>query len=52
MESLNKEINYSDIKVSVEASTINNLTKEIALALIEIKQMHEGKIKPLTLEDI
>jgi hypothetical protein len=52
MESLNKEMNYSDIKIRVESSVVSDLTKEIALALIEIKQMHEGKIKPLTLKDV
>jgi hypothetical protein len=52
MEGLNKEINYSDIKIRIESSKVNELTKEIAFALIEIKQMQQGKIKPLSLKDV
>jgi len=36
----------------IEAPTESKLTMEIAEALREVKQMHEGKIKPLSLKDI
>ena len=36
----------------IEEPKANDLTLEIAEAIREVKQMHEGKIKPLSLEDI
>ena len=36
----------------IEEPKPNKLTLEIAQALREVKMMHEGKIKPLRLEDL
>jgi hypothetical protein len=52
VENLDKQLSYEEHKIIIEQSKQSDLTKEIALALPELKQVKNGKIQPLSLEDI
>jgi hypothetical protein len=52
MKNLNQQGNRNKIKVAVRDSKTSKLTKEIAAAIIEVKLMQVGTIKPLGLKDI
>ncbi|HEY4322647.1 MAG TPA: hypothetical protein VGN20_01640 [Mucilaginibacter sp.] len=52
MKSFSDKVWYDENKIAVEQSEESDLTKEIALALLEAKQMQEGKIQSSCLRDI
>jgi uncharacterized small protein (DUF1192 family) len=52
IENANKKAAEIKINTTDKILNVSELTKEIAAALIEIKQIHKGKIQPLTLNDI
>jgi hypothetical protein len=52
MEDFTKKQPEKDWQLLIEQSDPSYLTKEIAEAIIEVKKMQNGELRPLTLEDI
>ncbi|MDB5087494.1 MAG: hypothetical protein JWR09_1488 [Mucilaginibacter sp.] len=52
MTNSSRKLKRNSAKIYNEISKQSKLTQEIAKALIEVKLIQEGKIKPLSLKDI
>jgi|GEM_PF-3220046 len=52
MANLNKKLEATGIKFPAGLAKQSKLTREIMEALLEVKLIQKGKIKPLTIKDI
>jgi len=52
MKKLKPKRNDQEWQIFIEQSAVSDLTKEILQALIEVKKMRTGELRPLTIKDI